>query len=365
MNKRDKRGGPPSPEDFDDFNDLDDLEAAFDDDFDEDFDDLDEEDADLDEEGLEGDPEPSADDDDQLKHSGYVVVVGRPNVGKSTLMNAILGEKIAIVSPKPQTTRLRQLGIYSTKGVQVIFIDTPGIHRPVTELGQFMVGVALDALQEADVILWVVDVSAPPSPDDERVAALIRQAVEAAPRPAVLAMNKLDSTRPDYVIPNSEAYRALLPDADWATLSARKGDGVPDILRRIVEKLPEGPRYYPDDQLSDTAMREIAAEVVREKALINLDAEVPHAVAVEIEEYKERSETLTFIRAVIYVERDSHKGILIGKGGAMLKKIASEARAELEGLTGTQVYLEPWVKVLKNWRRDPAMLERLGYKLRR
>jgi GTP-binding protein Era len=369
MSKPDKRGGLPPQEDDPD---LDGPEAAFDDDFDDAAADLDaldgEEDDDLDGEGVEDD-EPNADEiadeDALLPHSGYVVVVGRPNVGKSTLMNAILGEKIAIVSPKPQTTRLRQLGIYSTQGVQAIFVDTPGIHKPVTELGQFMVNVALDALQEADVILWVVDVSGPPNPDDQRVAALIRRAVEAAPRPVVIAMNKLDSTRPEFVIPNSEAYYALLPDADWATLSARHGDGVPDVLRRIVEKLPEGPRYYPDDQLSDMAMREIAAEVIREKALLNLDAEVPHAVAVEIEEYKERSETLTFIRAVIYVERDSHKGILIGKGGAMLKKIASEARTELESLTGTQVYLEPWVKVLKNWRRDPVMLERLGYKLRR
>ncbi|MCS6870612.1 MAG: GTPase Era [Anaerolineae bacterium] len=297
----------------------------------------------------------------ELLHSGYVAVVGKPNVGKSTLMNRILGEKIAIVSPKPQTTRLRQLGIYTAPDVQAIFVDTPGIHQPRHKLGKFMVEVARTALNDADVILFVCDLKTLPDDDDARVAAMIREAPSV---PVVLALNKLDLLRPEQVIPHTEAYRALLPQADWESLSAANGDGVPALLRRVVEKLPPGPLYYPEDQISTTALRDIAAEIVREKALLNLEQEVPHAVAVEVEEFVERSPTLTYIRVVIYVERESQKGILIGRGGAMLKKIGSEARAELEQLLGTQVYLEPWVKVLKNWRQDEKMLARLGYKLR-
>jgi GTP-binding protein Era len=297
----------------------------------------------------------------ELLHSGYVAVVGKPNVGKSTLMNRILGEKIAIISPKPQTTRLRQLGIYSAPDVQAIFVDTPGIHQPRHKLGKFMVEVARAALRDADVILFVCALSTLPDDDDARAAAMIR---EAANVPVVLALNKLDLLAPEQVIPHVEAYRALMPEADWESLSALNGDGVPALLRRVIAKLPPGPQYYPEDQLSTSPLRDIAAEIVREKALLNLEQEVPHAVAVEVEEFVERSPTLTYIRVVIYVERDSQKGILIGRGGAMLKKIGSEARAELEQLLGTQVYLEPWVKVLKNWRQNEAMLARLGYRLR-
>lgn len=297
----------------------------------------------------------------ELLHSGYVAVVGKPNVGKSTLLNRILGEKIAIVSPKPQTTRLRQIGIYSAPEVQAIFVDTPGIHAPRHKLGAFMVEVARAALNDADLILFVCDLTTLPDDDDARVAAMVREAIGV---PVVLALNKLDLIAADQVIPHIEAYRALMPEADWESLSAATGDGLPSLLRRVIEKLPPGPMYYPEDQISETALRDIAAEVVREKVLLNLEQEVPHSVAVEVEEYTERSAKLTYIRVVIYVERDSQKGILIGRGGAMLKKIASEARTELEHLIGTQIYLEPWVKVLKNWRQDETILSRLGYKLR-
>jgi len=297
----------------------------------------------------------------ELLHSGYVAVVGKPNVGKSTLMNRILGEKIAIVSPKPQTTRLRQLGIYSAPDVQAIFVDTPGIHQPRHKLGKFMVEVARAALNDADVILFVCALTTLPDDDDARAAAMIREAINV---PVILALNKLDLLAPEQVIPHIEAYRALMPEADWESLSAANGDGVPALLRRVIAKLPPGPQYYPEDQISTSALRDIAAEIVREKVLLNLEQEVPHAVAVAVEEFAERSPTLTYIRVVIYVERDSQKGILIGRGGAMLKKIGSEARAELEQLLGTQVYLEPWVKVLKNWRQNETMLARLGYRLR-
>lgn len=327
-------------------------------------------------EAMNGPQFPEIDDDthesEWLDHSGYVIVVGKPNVGKSTLMNRFLGEKIAIVSPRPQTTRLRQLGIYTQERMQIVFVDTPGIHEPRHRLGEFMVSVAVEALRDADVILFVADVSAPPDDDDQRVVELIREARgEPDPEsdqtaiPVVMALNKIDRAAPDALLRHSEAFRALVPDADWTALSATLGDGVDDLLGRITALLPPGPQYFPGDQLSDMAVRDIVAEIVREKVLLNLEQEVPHAVAVEVEEFTERNPTLTYIRVCIYVERDSQKGILIGRGGAMLKQIGSQARADIERFLGVKVFLEPWVKVLKNWRRDEALLQRLGYRIRR
>jgi GTP-binding protein Era len=296
--------------------------------------------------------------------SGFVAVIGRPNVGKSTLMNAILGEKIAIVSPKPQTTRLRQLGILTEPDKQIIFVDTPGIHDPRTALGKFMVEVAVDALRDADVILFVVDVSTPPTAEDRRIAELIEQAGAGAT--TLLVLNKADlAVGPDALQARVDEHRALVPLAAWVTTIATTGAGLPDLMARLVEKLLPGPRYYPQDQLSDVAVRDIVAEIIREKALLNLDEEVPHGIATQVEEFKQRSDDLTYIHAVIYVERDSHKGILIGKGGRMLKTISQQAREEIEGFLGTRVYLELWVKVLKNWRRDENALRRLGYRLPR
>ncbi len=302
-------------------------------------------------------------DGTMLAHSGYVAVIGRPNVGKSTLMNRILGEKIAIVSPKPQTTRLRQLGIYTEGDVQVVFVDTPGIHEARHKLGEFMVGVAVDALRDADVILFVTDLSQLPHEEDRRVAALLVEAHTGAP--VILALNKLDRLAPDQIAAHVEAYRALIPSTDWVTLSATENRGVDDVLARVIGRLPAGPQFFPEDQLSDTQMRDLAAEIVREKVLLNTDQEIPHSVAVEVQEYKERSATLTYIGANIYVERDSQKGILIGKGGTMLKRISSEARVDLEKLVDTKVYLELWVKVLKDWRRDESKLRRFGYKIKK
>ncbi len=313
-------------------------------------------------ESVESEQEP----EELLEHSGYVVVVGKPNVGKSTLMNRILGEKIAIVSPKPQTTRLRQMGIYTADRTQIIFVDTPGIHQPRHKLGEFMLRVATEALQDADVILMVADLSVLPDAEDSQVATLLAEARAAAPDlPVILALNKLDRTSPDRVLRNVEAFRALVPGADWVTLSARLGDGVDDLLKRIVNCLPPGPQFFPEDQLSDMAVRDIVAETVREKALLKLEQEVPHAVAVEVEEFTERGAALTYIRVCIYVERESQKAILIGKGGRMLKQIGSLARADIEAFIGTKVFLEPWVKVYKNWRRDDEFLRRLGYRIRK
>jgi GTP-binding protein Era len=229
-----------------------------------------------------------------------------------------------------------------------------------------MVNVAIEAIQDAEVILFVVDISAAPDDEDRRVAQIIAEARGGAvAAPVILALNKLDRAAPEVVLPNTEAYSALVPDADWVALSARNGSGVDDLLGRIVNRLPPGPLYYPEDQLSDMAVRDIVAEMVREKVLLHLQAEVPHAVAVEVEEFKERNPNLTYIRVCIYVERDSQKGILIGRGGVMLKRIASDARADIEELLGVKVFLEPWVRVLQNWRRDESLLGRLGYRLRK
>ncbi len=293
--------------------------------------------------------------------SGFVAVVGRPNVGKSTLMNAYLGEKVAIVSPKPQTTRLRQLGILTTGDYQIVFIDTPGVHEPRHKLGEFMVETAVRALADADLILFVVDLSEPPTDEDRRIAELLKE--NAPETPVLLAMNKLDLVEAAHLNANVAAFRELVPNADWAALSATTGQGRDDLLLRIVKALPRGPRFYPEDQLSDAPVREIVAEIVREKALLHLHEEVPHAVAVVVDEFKRRDESATYIGATIYVERDSQKGILIGKGGGMLKRIGADARPEIEDLVGTKVFLELWVKVLKNWRKDEAALRRLGYRL--
>ena len=303
-------------------------------------------------------------DEEQLAEghkSGFVAVIGRPNVGKSTLMNAILGEKIAIVSPKPQTTRVRQLGIYTRPDVQIIFVDTPGIHDPQNMLDKFMVSVATEALRDADVILFVVDLSEDTADEDRSIAELVRSVEKATP--VILVLNKTDTVADrNRVDERTSDFRAMIPSADWLMTVATSNVGIDELLEKLIRKLPEGPRYYPQDQLSDAAVRDIVAEMIREKVLLNLEQEVPHGVAVQIEEYKERSEDMTYIAATVYVERESHKGIVIGQGGQMLKKISQQAREEIEAFISTQVYLELWVKVLKNWRRDENALRRLGYR---
>lgn len=294
--------------------------------------------------------------------SGVVAVVGRPNVGKSTLINALLGQKIAIVTPRPQTTQRRQLGIYTDARCQILFVDTPGLHSPRHKLGEFMVSVAHDALRDADIILWVLDASAPPQPGDLHIAATIAQVRREAP--VILALNKADLLGGEA---EREAARAvcadLAPHAAALFVSALRGEGVAELVGTLWERLPIGPRYYPADQVSEVNMRFIAAEIIREQIMLLTEEEIPHAVAVEIESFTERSADLTYISAIVYVERDSQKAIVIGKGGAMIKQVGVAARHQLSDLLGTQVYLDLRVKTLKNWRSDEALLRRLGYRI--
>jgi len=292
--------------------------------------------------------------------SGFVAVIGRPNVGKSTLMNQFLGHKVAIVSPKPQTTRTRIRGILTRENYQIIFIDTPGLHKPFHKLGEVMVATAARAIPGSDVILFVVDVSVLPREEDQMIARMIRERTQ---NPVILVLNKMDLLPPDRVKSHTEAYWALMPDhAGWMMTVATEAVNLDKLLEMIVEHLPEGPRYYPGDQITDQTEREIAAELIREQILRLTRDEVPHSVAVLVEEFQERENGVVYIAANIYVERESQKGILIGKGGRMLRRIGTVARQEIERMVGGRVYLDLWVKVSKNWRRDLARVRWMGYR---
>lgn len=288
---------------------------------------------------------------------GYVAILGYPNVGKSTLLNALIGEPLAITSPKPQTTRHRLLGILTRPDAQLLFLDTPGILKPRTALHESLVKTVLEALAGADVVVWLVE-PRPPDPQDEVLLPHLRR----EKKPVIVAINKIDLVAKPELLPLIAAYHELLPEAPIVPISALLGDGLADLLQEIIKVLPAAPPLYPPEQLTDKTERFLVGELIRQRLLHHLGEEIPHAVAVVVEEFDEsRRPELVRIRAVIYVEKDSQKAIVIGKGGRMLKTVGQEARAEIEALLDAKVYLDLWVKVWKNWRRDPRAVRLLGY----
>jgi len=289
--------------------------------------------------------------------SGFVALVGRPNVGKSTLMNALLNRKVAITSAKPQTTRNAIRGVLSGEDWQMVFIDTPGLHKPRTALGERLNDVVRRTLKEVDATLFMVDATQPAGGGDEFVAKEILQ----LKTPAICVVNKMDAVKQSQLVGQLSAVEQMGEWREIIPVSALQGRKVEELRDLLVGLLPEGPRYYPSEQFSDQPREFLIAEIVREKALELTKQEVPHSIAVLIDEIVDREDGMTEIQAILYVERDSQKGIVIGKGGAMLKEIGTRARRELEWILGTKIFLRVQVKVAKEWQRDPRALQQLGY----
>jgi GTP-binding protein Era len=289
--------------------------------------------------------------------SGYIAIIGRPNVGKSTLLNRILGEKVAIVSPKPQTTRNRITGIRTTETTQIIFIDTPGIHRGHSLMNRRMVDTALHTLDEVDGVLWLLDAHEKLKQDEERIAETLR----GVDTPVLILLNKIDLVSKGKLLPVMQRCAELLPGKEIVPVSALKGDGLEIVLDIVEQWLPEGPRYFTQGQHTDQSERFLASEIVREKVFMLTHEEIPYGVAVTIDEFTEKEEkNLIVIAATMHTERDSHKGILIGKRGTMLKEIGQQAREELEGLLGCRIFLELFVRVDPNWTQNPHLLTEMG-----
>jgi GTP-binding protein Era len=293
--------------------------------------------------------------------SGYVSLIGRPNVGKSTLLNTILGEKVAIVTDKPQTTRNRIIGVKTLSDAQIIFIDTPGIHKPKHKLGELMVKDAQQSAMEVDLIAFMVEPEVPGRGDK-----FIIEILKKLKKPVFLLINKIDNVKKQNVLPVIDAYSRLYPFKEIMPISALKGDGIDILLKTTVKYLLEGPKYYPDDIVTDQLERFMVSEIIRQKAMEQTKEEVPYSVAVEITDWSERQtergEEIIFINANIFVERKGQKGIIIGKSGSLLKAIGTSARVEIERLLGTKVFLELWVKIKKDWRSDVRILRELGFK---
>lgn len=285
--------------------------------------------------------------------------MGKPNVGKSTLINAFLGQKIAAVSPRPQTTRKRQMGILTQENAQVIFLDTPGVHQPRHKLGEAMNQEAASSLEEADLALWIVDASQPPDEEDGLIAALLSRL--GGSKPALVVMNKIDLLSEEQLTSRQELYAGLAPQAKFLPVSCLRGDGLPEALAAILQELPEGPPFFSADQVTDLYERELAADLIREACLHILRDEVPHGIAVRIDQFTERGEHGAYIEATLIVEKETHKGIVIGAGGTMVKQIGAAARQEIEMMSGRKVYLQLQVKVRKNWRDDEKTLKAFGF----
>jgi len=289
--------------------------------------------------------------------SGFVAVIGRPNVGKSTLLNHLVVQKIAIVSDTPQTTRNRILGILTLPDAQILFLDTPGIHKPQHKLGEYMVKSARSALREVDLILFVSDVTESVGPGER----FILDMLEGETAPVVLVLNKVDLMPKEKLLPIITRYSGFRNFAAVVPVSALTGDNTDRLLSVIKEALPEGPQYYPEDEITDQPERVVAAELIREKIFRLTREEIPHSTAVEVEEMKTRPNGDVFLRATIYVERDSQKGIIIGGGGSMLKEIGQQARIEMENIFGSRFFVDLWVKVKKDWRNKDGSLRMFGY----
>ncbi|UTR14381.1 GTPase Era [Salipaludibacillus sp. LMS25] len=292
------------------------------------------------------------------KKSGFVALIGRPNVGKSTLLNHVLGQKIAIMSDKPQTTRNRIQGVYTGENGQIVFIDTPGIHKPKHRLGDFMTKLAQNTFNEVDVILFLVDAKEGKGRGDE----FIIERLKNVNTPVFLIINKIDEVHPDELLPLIKEYSQLYPFKEVIPISALEGNNVTTLLDQIYAYLEVGPQFYPEDQVTDHPERFLMAEMIREKILHLTEEEVPHSIAVEIEQIKRRDNTETvYVGAVVVVERSSQKGIIIGKQGKMLKEIGKRAREDIQSLLGSKIFLELWVKVEKDWRNKPKYLKNFGY----
>ena len=287
--------------------------------------------------------------------SGMIAIVGRPNVGKSTLTNALVGEKIAIVTNKPQTTRNRICAILNRGESQFVFLDTPGLHRARTRLGEYMVGVVRQSVADVDAVLLLVEPIA-------NVGAPEEELIQALDMPAVLAVNKIDTVKKDELLAVIQTYAQAHAFAAIVPISAKDGEGVDELLEVLERFLPEGPRLFPEDMITDQPERQVCAEIVREKLLLCLDKEIPHGTAVEVTKFSQREDGMIDLDATIYCEKNSHKGIIIGKGGAMLKKISTLAREDIERFMGEKVFLQTWVKVKENWRDQVNLLKNFGYR---
>lgn len=291
--------------------------------------------------------------------SGFVAIIGKPNVGKSTLVNALLGQKIAAVSPRPQTTRKKQLGILTLPNAQIVFVDTPGLHKPKHKLGEFLNQEAQEALEGVDAILWLVDSSSSPTDEDISIANLLKKFTPHTP--LLLALNKIDMLPAEALSARESEYHQLANSAILMKISASNRLGLGEMIEKLIQLLPKREAEYPEDQITDLYEKDIAADLIREACLLKLRDEVPHSLAVRIDEFKERDNGMAYIAATILVERESQKGIVIGEGGKMLKAIGSAARKEIEEMGGRKVFLELRVKVEKDWRDNPNALRALGY----
>lgn len=288
--------------------------------------------------------------------SGFVTIIGRPNAGKSTLLNTVLGQKIAIVSDKPQTTQNKIRGFYTTEKAQIVFIDTPGMHKPRHKLGEYMVRAAKSAVGGVDILFYIVDVSQPYGAGEEYIIQRLPQDI-----PVFLLLNKIDLLRKEELFALITAYEKRFPFAEIFPISALKAENVDRLLETVIGYLPPGPCFYPEDMITDQPERAIMAEIIREKVLLLTKEEIPHAIAVEMLEVRKRNNGMVYAAANIYVERDSQKGIIVGKNGSMLKEIGQKARKDMEELLGSRVFLELWVKVKKDWRNKEIYLRNFGF----